>query len=131
MCSAGGWRKLTGRDAVALTLFKQAWQLAGDGGVNLRVLVIRSQAAAGELEAARAAKAELERAAAAGTIRLHPRDRALMALGFEQRQEALDAFDLAFAERDPALVWLRVDPRVDGLRSESRFKAMLEKLGLN
>ena len=54
-----------GRDAVALTLIKQAWQLVGDGGVNLRVLVIRVQAAAGETEAARAARAELENAAAA------------------------------------------------------------------
>ena len=29
-------------------MMKQAWQLAGEGGVNLRVLVIRLQALAGD-----------------------------------------------------------------------------------
>ena len=38
-------------------MMKQAWQLAGDGGVNLRVLVIRVQSASlAMIAAARAAK---------------------------------------------------------------------------
>jgi serine/threonine-protein kinase len=110
---------------------KQAWQLSGDGGVNLRVLVIRLQALSGDVDGARAARADLEQAAQGGTLRLHDRDRALLALAFNENQQALDAFDRAFRDRDPALVWLPVDPRVDVLRREPRFVTMLQKLSAN
>ena len=112
-------------------MMKRAWELAGEGGVNLHVLVIRLQALSGDVSGARAAMTELERAARGGTVRVNPRDRALVALGFGDTEEALNAFDLAFGERDPALVWMPVDPRVDSLRSEPRFRAMLKKLSLN
>ncbi len=119
-----------GRFSDGLALMQQAWRLAGDGGVNLRVLVIRLQALSGDVDGARAALTELEQAAGSGAVRLHARDRALVAVGFGETADALDAFDVAFSERDPALVWLTVDPRVDALRSEPRFRAMLQKLSL-
>ena len=122
-----------GRYDDAFARIKQAWQLSGDGGVNLRVLVIRLQALSGDLEGARGApRAELESAAQAGTARLaHDRDRALMALAFGENRQALDAFDLGFRDRNPALVWLPVDPSVDALRREPRFVLMLQKLSQN
>ena len=120
-----------GRFDEGFGMMKRAWELAGEGGVNLRVLVIRLQALSGDVSGARAAMTELEHAARGGTVRLNPRDRALVALGFGDTEEALNAFDLAFGERDPALVWMPVDPRVDSLRSEPRFRAMLKKLSLN
>jgi TolB-like protein/tetratricopeptide (TPR) repeat protein/tRNA A-37 threonylcarbamoyl transferase component Bud32 len=128
---AGRVAEAQGRFGEGFAMMKQSWQLAGDGGVNLRVLVIRLQALSGDVSGARAAMNELEQAAQNGKVRLHARDRALVALGFGDTQQALDAFDLAFGERDPALVWMPVDPRVDTLRSEPRFCVMLEKLSLN
>ena len=112
-------------------MMKRAWELTGDGGVNMRVLVIRLQALSGDIVGARAARTELEREAKTGTALFHARDRALVALGFGETQEALNSFDIAFGERDPALVWLTVDPRVDPLRNEPRFSAMLQKLSVN
>jgi len=120
-----------GRYDDAFASIKQAWQLSGNGGVNLRVLVIRLQALSGDVEGARAARAELESSAQAGTARLHDRDRALMSLAFGENRQALDAFDLGFGDRDPALVWLPVDPRVDALRRDPRFVLMLQKLSQN
>ena len=120
-----------GRFDEGFGMMKRAWELAGEGGVNLRVLVIRLQALSGDVSGARAAMTELEHAARGGTVRLNPTRPRLVALGFGETEEALDAFDLAFRERDPALVWMPVDPRVDSLRSEPRFRAMLKKLSLN
>jgi TolB-like protein/tetratricopeptide (TPR) repeat protein len=126
---AGRVAEASGRYQDALILMRRASELAGDGGVNLRLLVVRLQALSGDISGARAANDELDRAASAGSIRLHPRDRAFLALGFGRASDALDAFALAFAERDPSLVWLGVDPRVDALRTDPRFVTMLQTLG--
>jgi hypothetical protein len=34
-------------------------------------------------------------------------------------------------ERDPSMVWLGVDPRVDPLRQDNRFSTLLKQLGLS
>jgi len=44
---------------------------------------------------------------------------------------ALDWLERAYAERDSSLVFLKVHPRLDALRGESRFQALLAKLRLN
>jgi tetratricopeptide (TPR) repeat protein len=119
-----------GRYVDAYAQIQQAWRLSGTTGANLRILVIRLQALSGDVDGARAAMAELEQASQAGT-RLHDRDRALVAVAFGETTQALDAFDRAFRERDPALVWLPVDPRLDPLRSDLRFITMLQKLAQN
>ena len=41
---------------------------------------------------------------------------------------ALAALDRAWEIRDSGLLWLKVDPTLDSLRNEPRFKALLEKL---
>ncbi|HTR97908.1 MAG TPA: protein kinase [Candidatus Acidoferrales bacterium] len=44
---------------------------------------------------------------------------------------ALDWLERAYAERDSSLVLLKVHPRLDSLRGEPRFRALLEKLHLD
>lgn len=51
-------------------------------------------------------------------------------LGLGQSQHALDLLEQAVAERDGLLVFLQVDPVFDTIRSNSRFIALVEKLGL-
>ena len=43
---------------------------------------------------------------------------------------ALDWLERAHAERDGTLVWIKVHPRLDPLRGEPRFRALLEKMKL-
>jgi serine/threonine protein kinase/tetratricopeptide (TPR) repeat protein len=116
-------------DALAAAL--EAGRIAGDENVNVRVVIIRLQALAGHLAEARAATAALERAAREGKLLVRARDFAYVYLGLGRRDEALSHFERAVDERDPLLVWLSVEPRVDPLRTEPRFQAILKKIGLN
>lgn len=43
--------------------------------------------------------------------------------------EALKWLEIAYAKRDPGLLWLRNDPLLDPLRGEARFKELLSRLG--
>jgi TolB-like protein/DNA-binding SARP family transcriptional activator/Tfp pilus assembly protein PilF len=54
----------------------------------------------------------------------------LVHLGLGDSEEALNAFDRAYADRSGALVFLSVYPIVDPLRSHPRFQALLQKLEL-
>jgi tetratricopeptide (TPR) repeat protein len=121
----------TGRVDEALALTERASELSGDGGVPLRVGLIRLQAVAGRTAEARTGLADLEKASAARTIRLSARDRAYIRLAFGQSDAALEAFEQALEERDTSLIWLGVDPRVDSLRDRARFVAILRKIGLS
>jgi hypothetical protein len=44
---------------------------------------------------------------------------------------ALDWLEKAYSERDGTLVWLKVHPRLDGLREEPRFRDLLARLQLD
>jgi TolB-like protein/Tfp pilus assembly protein PilF len=44
---------------------------------------------------------------------------------------ALDWLEKAYSERDGTLVWLKVHPRLDGLRGEPRFRDLLARLRLD
>jgi tetratricopeptide (TPR) repeat protein len=57
-------------------------------------------------------------------------DFAVLYLGLGQKDQALDLLDKAYEERASYLAFLKGDPRVDSLRSESRFKALVAKLKL-
>ena len=45
-------------------------------------------------------------------------------------QRGLDWLERAYAERDGALVWIKAHPRLDPLRQESRFRALLHRMNL-
>ncbi|MDQ5837736.1 MAG: hypothetical protein M3379_13245, partial [Acidobacteriota bacterium] len=44
---------------------------------------------------------------------------------------ALEWLERAYAERDVWLVWLKVDPRLDPLRSDARFRNLLWRVFLD
>lgn len=55
---------------------------------------------------------------------------ALIHIGLDQKEEALNLLEKVVAERSPILVHYAVGPYVDGLRAEPRFKAMLKRMNL-
>jgi TolB-like protein/tRNA A-37 threonylcarbamoyl transferase component Bud32/Tfp pilus assembly protein PilF len=115
----------------ALAVASEALRLSGNDNVPLRVVIIRLLALQGRVDESRRATQVLEAEAARDELRLRPRDRAFIALAQGRKQEALDQFERALDERDPTLMWLTVVPRVDSLRDEPRFQAILEKMRLN
>jgi TolB-like protein len=48
-----------------------------------------------------------------------------------ENTRALDWLEKAYSERDGTLVWLKVHPRLDGLRGEPRFRDLLARLRLD
>jgi adenylate cyclase len=52
-------------------------------------------------------------------------------LGLGEKDKALDWLEKCYADRDPRLWFLKVDPVYDNLRDEPRFQAVLKKVGLD
>jgi tetratricopeptide (TPR) repeat protein len=114
----------------ALEATRRAAELSGGGGVPLRVNLVRLQALAGQRDEARADLLELQREADAQTIRLSSRDEAYVHLALGNKDAALSSFARAVGDRDPTVVWVGVDPRLDPIRGDPRFRELLAKIGL-
>lgn len=84
----------------------------------------------GRRDEATTALSTLQREAAARTSRISARDLAYVALAFGDRAKAMALFEEAVADRDPTVVWLGVDPRVDELRDDVHFRQLLHTIGV-
>jgi serine/threonine-protein kinase len=116
------------RDALDITT--KAVQLSGGGNVPLRVQQIRQQALAGLREDAAAGLKALQKEAALGRIRLTARDLGYIYLAFGDEERSIEQFSEAVAEQEPTVVWLSVDPRVEILQDDPRFRKVLLSIGL-
>jgi serine/threonine protein kinase/tetratricopeptide (TPR) repeat protein len=56
-------------------------------------------------------------------------DSAYVLAAIGRRDEALTRLERAVTDREPRVLWLRVDPRVDSLRNTPRFEALLTRIG--
>lgn len=83
-------------------------------------------ARAGRADEARALLPDLAARAESGESTRH--SVALVHLALGERESALELLERALAERDRALVWARVHPRLDPLRGEPRFERILATL---
>jgi serine/threonine-protein kinase len=85
--------------------------------------------AAGDREAAMIELAELKKISRDGKIL--PFNLALVYLGLGDRVRTLDNLERALAADSQMMPWIGRDPIFDPLRSEPRFAALLNKMGLN
>jgi DNA-binding winged helix-turn-helix (wHTH) protein/TolB-like protein/Tfp pilus assembly protein PilF len=59
-----------------------------------------------------------------------PYHRAMIYAGLGKKAEALQLLEQAYQERFGLLVYLRIEPRFDGLRREPQFQDLLRRIGL-
>jgi hypothetical protein len=59
-----------------------------------------------------------------------PLDQGVVFLGLGRLDEAFALLEKAYVERDPMLVFMKSEPSNDSLRSDSRYKEMLRRIGL-
>jgi Tfp pilus assembly protein PilF len=59
-----------------------------------------------------------------------PSHMVLVYLGLDDKENAFAWLDKAYAERSNYLIYLNVEPLVDGLRGDPRFAALLQKVGV-
>jgi hypothetical protein len=47
-----------------------------------------------------------------------------------ENDKAFPVLDKAYADESDGVVWINIEPRADGLRSDPRYAALLKKMGL-
>jgi eukaryotic-like serine/threonine-protein kinase len=59
-----------------------------------------------------------------------PFEIALVHIGLAQKDKAMEWLEKAKTERDPFLIYIKVDPNFDSLRDDPRFNALVQQMGL-
>jgi TolB-like protein/DNA-binding winged helix-turn-helix (wHTH) protein/Tfp pilus assembly protein PilF len=55
---------------------------------------------------------------------------ALVQLGLGNRDQAIESLEQGYTDRDQGMMYLKVDPHMDDVRSDSRFQDLLRRVGL-
>jgi DNA-binding winged helix-turn-helix (wHTH) protein/TolB-like protein/Flp pilus assembly protein TadD len=125
--SLGGALLQSGRTDEAIAEYEKAIVLSGDSPDEAASLAC-AYAAAGRSEDARKIVRELEaRSARAYTP---PALIASIYAALGERDTAFQFMEQAFRERDSLLVYLKVEPMYDPLRTDPRFGGLLTRIGL-
>jgi len=124
----GGWAlEQQGKFSEAIDWFKKGIVLSGHVS-HCRSALGHAYGLSGDKAHARQVLDELN---ALSTRQYVPSyDIAIVYLGLGYKEEAYRWLEKAFDERSAWMVYLNIDPRLDNLRSESRFKELVRKIGL-
>jgi tetratricopeptide (TPR) repeat protein len=93
-----------------------------------RLIRVWLQALSGANEEARAALAKIPNDPDFPNARLGPAHFAYVHVALGEHDVALTLLERAASDREPDVLWLAVDPRVDSLRKEPRFEQLLIRL---
>jgi TolB-like protein/DNA-binding winged helix-turn-helix (wHTH) protein/Tfp pilus assembly protein PilF len=115
-----------GRYAEAIAAYEQA--RAKLGGANMLDMLAHAHAVSGNRAEALKLLAELQRVAAREYV--SPYDLARVYVGLGDADRAFEYLEKAYAERNSHLRYLKVEPVLDPLRADPRFKDLLRRVGL-
>jgi eukaryotic-like serine/threonine-protein kinase len=120
-------------DAEAITAFQKAVELSktnelAEGKPELQAALGHALALAGKKSETRSMIDKLTKPADGKYVSSYGVSLIYIALG--DNQSAFQWFDRAYQERDESLIHLKVDPRLDPIRTEPRFDELLQRLNL-
>ncbi len=122
-----GWaREQKGDYAEALAEYERAARL--DDSPLIMAAVGHTHVMAGRRDEALAVLAEMTELASRRHVSSY--HFAILNAALGRRDEAFEWLEKSYAAREEALVWLKVDPRLDGLRTDPRFIALQRRVGL-
>ncbi|ADW71044.1 transcriptional regulator, CadC (plasmid) [Granulicella tundricola MP5ACTX9] len=116
----------TGDNSAAEADLKQALVLSGDEDPWVEGLLGDAQARAGNRTAAEHALAKVSVQGSSHYV--PPTSRALILLGLGRRAEAVAALSQAIEDHSTSMVYARVDPSLDTLRSDPPFQALMTRM---
>jgi TolB-like protein/Tfp pilus assembly protein PilF len=116
-----------GATAQALAEFQKALDLSGGDTNELAAQGYEFAAAHQETEAKKILDELKQRSQ---QTYVQPLWIATVQVGLDQKDQALDSLQVAFDDRSAGLVFLKVDPVFDPLRGDSRFGALLKRMGM-
>ena len=111
----------------AIASFQKAIALSGDSPDEPASLAY-AYARSGQIRDAQRVMGELQKRASQSYV--SPSVVAIMYAGLDNHDQAFASLDKAFDERDSLLVFLKVEPTFDRLRSDARFTRLLQRIGL-
>lgn len=113
-----------GRPAEGIVEIERA--AAGSGSMNTRSSLGYAYAVGGQPTKAREILTELEQRARESYVPAY--FFAVVEAGLGEREQAFDWLEKAYEERSSVLAYLQVDPRLDSLREDPRFEALVRRL---
>jgi serine/threonine protein kinase/tetratricopeptide (TPR) repeat protein len=119
----------SGRTEEAIRHYEKAVALAGDSVADPSIGLANACAVAGRRQEALEVLEELK--ARRGRQYVSPWGLASIYARLGETGSALEWLERAYEEHDSTLVWLKVHPRFDALRTEPRFTALLKRMGLD
>ena len=117
-------QKSSNKEAIAeLTKAQQA-----SGDVAMASWLGHALAQDGQTKEARRILSEIEEYAKKNYV--PPYNLAVLHAGLGERQQAMDLLEKGFADRSLRPVWVKFDPRLDGLRQDGQFLQLIQRMGL-
>ena len=111
----------------AIAALQKAVAYSGNSTENMSYLAY-AYVMSGDLEKARETLGELDELSK--SIHVSKYCLAPIYAAMENKNRAFELLEVAYEERDGNLIFLKVDPKFDVLRSDPRFEMMLKKIGL-
>ena len=113
----------------AVSELQEAVRLSGEAPPYLAELA-RTYAAAGNPEKARELLARLQQIARTSQAYVTSEAFGYIYAALGEREQALDFLEQAVRDHSPAVLWAKVDPRLDGVRQDARFVRLLQRIGV-
>lgn len=110
----------------AISELKQAVELSGGSTISLAVLA-HAYASAGQTDRATEILTTLEERSHTKYVPCYWMG--LIYVGFGDKERAFEWLNRACDERSAWLPWIKVEPRFDPLRDDSRFESLLKRIG--